>query len=165
MKNKRFIICAIFQLYLGLPSIDAQTALLSTGNNASGSGGSANYSIGQFAYQTKTGINGSVTESIQQPYEINIVSSLKDMENISLSWSIYPNPVSEFLSLNINDSNLLNNTTLTFQLFDVGGKLIQQNRISENTTIINMKKLKPCIYFLKINVDKTKNITYKIIKN
>jgi hypothetical protein len=47
-----------------------QESIKTTVSNATGSEGSASYSIGQVVYQTHTGTNGSVAEGIQQPYEI-----------------------------------------------------------------------------------------------
>jgi hypothetical protein len=42
------------------------------GGEATGSGGSVSYSVGQVVYTTNTGINGSVAQGVQQPYEFQM---------------------------------------------------------------------------------------------
>jgi hypothetical protein len=60
MKNMAKKLIIVFYL-LGLgTALRAQEALSVTGGNASGSGGSVSYTIGQVAYQTHNGTNGSV---------------------------------------------------------------------------------------------------------
>ena len=67
MRLKRLKICAVLLLGLGLTGLQAQESVNATGGDASGSGGSVSYSVGQITYQTHTGINGSVAEGVQQP--------------------------------------------------------------------------------------------------
>ena len=45
---------------------NAQDAIPATGGDATGSGGSASYTVGQIGYTTNTGTNGSVAEGVQQ---------------------------------------------------------------------------------------------------
>lgn len=87
MKYKRLKFCAVLLLGLGLAGLQAQTSVNVTGGNASGSGGSASYSVGQFVYQTHTGTSGSVSEGVQQPYEISVVTGLEEAKGINLSVS------------------------------------------------------------------------------
>jgi hypothetical protein len=61
-------------LTFSLSTIHAQEAIPAGGGNASGSGGSASYSVGQVVYTTNTGTNGSAAQGVQQPYEISVVS-------------------------------------------------------------------------------------------
>ncbi|MCF8298850.1 MAG: T9SS type A sorting domain-containing protein [Saprospiraceae bacterium] len=55
--------------------------------------------------------------------------------------------------------------TLSYQLCDINGKLIEKKKISSNETIISSINLVSGVYFLKV-IDKNKEIkTFKIIKN
>ena len=56
----------------------AQEVIPTSGGTASGSGGSASYTIGQMIYTTNNGVNGSVSQGIQQPYEISVVSGIEE---------------------------------------------------------------------------------------
>lgn len=145
--------------------LHAQEGINASGANITGANGNASYSVGQLVCSTYSGTTGSALEGVQLPFEISFISSLKDVKDISLSWSVYPNPASEFLILKLNDSNLLTGSTLIYQLLDVSGKLMLENRITDFTTRIPVQKLKSSTYFLKINQNKTEKVTYKIIKN
>jgi len=162
MKYKRLKFCAVLLLGLGLAGLQAQTSVNVTGGNASGSGGSASYSVGQFVYQTHTGTSGSVSEGVQQPYEISVVTGLEEAKGINLSVSAYPNPATDYLTLKVKDFELSN---LHFQLYDMSGKLLRSEKITGNQTSIVMSNLVPATYFVKVIQNNKEVKTFKIIKN
>jgi hypothetical protein len=155
-------------LGLGLAGLQAQESVNATGGNASGSGGSVSYSVGQVVYTTNTGANGTVAQGVQQPFEISVVTGLEEAKGINLSVTAYPNPTTDYLTLEVKDYELSN---LNFQLYDMNGKLLQSEKITGNQTSIVMSNLVPATYFVKVIV-KTQGIasqqelkTFKIIKN
>lgn len=176
MSQKRLKLCAILLLGLGLQVIQAQEAIPASGGEASGSGGSASYSVGQMIYTTNTGTNGSVAQGVQQPYEISVVTGIEEAKGINLSVSAYPNPTNDFLTLKVDASATNIIPSLSYQLFDMQGKLLETKKITGNETSIVMSNLVPATYFLKIYTegrsDRTGAIqndkkikTFKIIKN
>ena len=76
MKHKK-VKLSVLLLGLGLTT-QAQEVTTTTGGNASGSGGTVTYSVGQIVYATNTGTNGSVAQGVQQTYEISIVLGIED---------------------------------------------------------------------------------------
>lgn len=142
-------------------SVSAQESLNATGNNALGSGGSASYSIGQLIYQTHTGTNGSVSEGVQQPYEISIVTAIEIAKGVNLSVTAYPNPTTDYLTLSINELDFSN---LSFQLYDIKGKLLQNEKITDQQTSIVMSNLATAIYFVKVMQGNIEIKTFKIVK-
>lgn len=116
MRQKKLMLIAILLLGLGLIGLQAQEAVTSTGSMASGSGGTLNYSIGQVVYTTNTGTNGSVSQGVQQPYEISVVTGLKEAVEINLIVTAYPNPTIDYLTLEVKDFTL---STLRFQFYDM----------------------------------------------
>ena len=150
----------IFSFFLSTAT--AQTSINATGSNASGSGGSVSYSVGQVVYQTNTGTNGSVAEGVQQPYEITVVEAIEEAKGINLSVSAYPNPTTDYLTLEVNDFELSN---LHFQLYDLQGKLLQSEKIMGKQTSIVMSNLAPAPYFVKVVQGDKEVKTFKIIKN
>ena len=162
MKHKRLKLSALLFLGLGLTGLQAQTSVNATGGNASGSGGSASYSVGQLAYTTNTGTNGSVSEGVQQPFEISVVTGIEEAKGINLSVSAYPNPTTDYLTLEVKDVELLN---LHFQMYDMNGKLLQNEKITGNQTSIVMSNLVPATYFVKVIQGNKEFKTFKIIKN
>jgi hypothetical protein len=167
MRHKRLKISTVLLLGLGLTTLQAQEAVTATGGDAFGSGGSASYSIGQVAYQTHTGTSGSVAEGVQQPYEISTVTGIDEAKGINLSVSAYPNPTIDFLQLKVENEELKG---LFYQLYDMQGQLLQNEKITSNQTSIVMSSFLPSTYFVKVIV-KTQGIasqqevkTFKIIK-
>ncbi len=57
-------------LYLTI--LQGQSTIPTTGSTASGSGGTATYTVGQITYKTFSGTNGTVAQGVQQPYEISV---------------------------------------------------------------------------------------------
>ena len=162
MKHKRLKLSALLFLGLGLTGLQAQTSVNATGGNASGIGGSASYSVGQLAYTTNTGTNGSVSEGVQQPFEISVVTGIEEAKGINLSVTAYPNPTTDYLTLSIADFDA---SKLSYQLYDMNGKLLQNEKITGNQTSIVMSNLVPATYFVKVIQGNKEFKTFKIIKN
>ncbi len=162
MQYKRLKLSAILLLGLGLTGLQAQTSFNSTGKNTSGSDGSVSYSVGQVVYTSSTGINGSVSQGVQQPYEISVVTAIEKTKGINLSVTAYPNPTTDFLQLKIENEEIKD---LSFQLYDLQGKLLRSEKITSNQSSINMGNIISSTYFLKV-ISGNKTIKeFKIIKN
>src|SRR5690554_726866 len=162
MRHKRLKLSAVLLLGLGLTGLQAQTSVNATDGDVSGSGGSVSYSVGQVVYTTHTGTSGSVAEGVQQPYEISVVTGLEEAQSINLSVTAYPNPTTDYLTLRIDEFEISN---LSFQLYDMSGKLLQNEKITGNQTSIVMSNLLPATYFVKVIQGNKEVKTFKIIKN
>ena len=162
MRHKRLKLSAVLLLGLGLTGLQAQTSVNATGTNASGSGGTVSYSVGQVVYTTNTGASGSVAQGVQQPFEISIVTGIEEAKGINLSVSAYPNPTTDYLTLSISEFEISN---LTYQLYDISGKLLQSEKITGNQTNIVMSNLVPANYFVKVIAGNQLIKEFKIIKN
>ena len=162
MLHKKLKLCALLLLGLGLTGLQAQESINAAGGVASGSGGSANYSVGQLVYTTNTGSNGSVAQGVQQPYEISAITGIEEAKDINLTITAYPNPTTDYLTLNVKDFELSN---LNFQLYDMQGKLLRNEKITGNQTSIVMSNLVPSTYFVKVIQGNKEIKTFKIIKN
>ena len=160
MKHKNTITSVAF-LFLGLGGLHAQETVLPTGGEATGTGGTASYSVGQVVYTTATGTNGSVAQGVQQPYEISTTVGINET-TIQLELSVYPNPTTNYLQLKVDSEKLEN---LNFQLIDLQGKVIENKKVTANSTTISMEALPKAIYFLNVTKDNQVVKTFKIIKN
>jgi len=163
MKNKTLFFLAFLLSFLLSFSMNAQTShqvLSATGGDASGSGGTVAYSVGQIVYTTSTGTTGSVAQGVEQAYEIYSVGIKETSLNISLS--IFPNPTSDFLTLKVEDYN---NEALSYNLIDEQGKLILSEQITNQETQVSMSVLARGSYFINIVQSNKKIQTFKIIKN
>lgn len=160
MNPKKLKLCVLLVLGLGLPGLQAQYAILAAGSNASGIGGSISYSVGQVVYITMTGTNGSMAPGVQQPYEISV--GLDEAKGITLSCSVYPNPVFDVLTLKVEN---FNHSTLTVSLYDMNGKVLENKKLEGDATSIDMGNLAPATYFLKVTDNNKEVKIFKIIKN
>ena len=166
MKTSSIIILILINI-----SLNAQEIVSPAGGNASGSGGSVSYTLGQVSYTAIQGSNGSLVQGVQQAYIITVVSSVPEAKIITLEWMAYPNPASDYLKL-----ILLNDgypepdyNKLSYELYDLHGKLLQNNLLEGAETIISMQSFSSGTYILKITEKRDSKTlrelkTFKIIK-
>jgi hypothetical protein len=140
--------------------VHAQESVLSSSSDATGTGGTASYSVGQVVYITKTGNGGIITEGIQQPYEILFFSGIEE-KGITLECTVYPNPATSVVNLKIRDTG---NRKFSYQLTDLKGILLQTDRITGKETAIPVENLVPATYLLTILENDSPLTVYKIIK-
>ncbi|CAM3766300.1 T9SS type A sorting domain-containing protein [Flavobacterium gelidilacus] len=161
MKTKKLLTFLTIVFYLGMSNCYSQQSLTSSGGDLTGSNGSVAYSIGQIAYTTNTGSNGSVSQGVQQPYEISEVLASEDFSELVNDLIVYPNPSTDLLIINMSNRNGLE---LDYTIIDMTGKVLKSKKNIENETNIVVSDLPSSIYFLKIT-NKNKEVkTFKIIK-
>lgn len=162
MRNLKLLLPALFLFIFYNKQIFAQESVNASGKDASGTGGTVNYSVGQIVYTMHTGTNGSVAQGVQQLYEISVVTALEEAKDIVLSFLIYPNPTYDFLKLKVENYISEN---LTYLLYDISGKSIESKKIEGAEATIQMESLATGTYFLKITEGNKDIKTFKIIKN
>ena len=160
--TKLFALGVLFLFMICGSIATAQESVNATGGNASGSGGSSSYTVGQVTYQTHHGTSGTVAEGVQHPYEIWVVTSIDEAVGITLNISAYPNPTKDFLTLEIRD---FDPTGLTYQLFDMSGKILIDELITDTHTRIDMNQMVPAVYFVRVVKSSKEVKTFKVIKN
>jgi hypothetical protein len=141
-------------------NLKAQESIVASGNNFSNSSGSVSYSLGQIAYTTNTGSNGTISQGVQQPYEI---FDLSGNQNITLNFALtaYPNPTSEFLTLNYSNYT---NENANYQILNLEGKLLETNNINSTQTLIDFGKMAAGSYTIKVTLDNKELQVFKILK-
>ncbi|NLL28110.1 MAG: T9SS type A sorting domain-containing protein [Bacteroidales bacterium] len=160
MEHKRLKLSAVLLLGFGLIGVQAQTSVNASGGDASGNGGSVSYSVGQIVYTSDKGNGGTVDQGVQHAYEIFTIGI--NETDMSISLTVFPNPTTENLTLQINDYN---NEKLSYQLFDMQGKELSKEQIVAQQTLIDMSSLPTATYFLNVvNQENKKVQSFKIIK-
>ena len=159
-KNKSRPVAILMAGLLWASFAQAQESANSAGGDATGSGGTVAYSVGQVVYTSNTGSSGTVDQGVQHAYEIFTVGIKETKLNISLS--IFPNPTADNLTLQISDYN---NEKLSYQLFDMQGKHLSNGQITAQQTQIDMTGLPTATYFVNIVNQENKQVqSFKIIK-
>jgi len=155
------IYLVLLSLVIGL-NAKAQQSTNTSGGNASGTGGTVSYSVGQINYTTNTGTNGSACQGVQQPFEIFTVTSVDEAKDLNINLSAFPNPTFDNLTLKIESASSKN---LSYLLFDMNGKILATQKLEGAETKIAMNNYAAATYFIKINENNNTLKTFKIIKN
>lgn len=137
----------------------AQEATTASGGDASGSGGSTSYSVGQVVYIATAGSTGGEIQGVQQPYEI-MATGISDPA-YAVTLAAFPNPATGLLNLkvdNFSDQNLF------YSLFDIQGKLLESKAISSQQTQLDLGNLAAAEYLLTVAQNNKTIRSFKIIK-
>ena len=156
MKKFKITFLFMFALQIGY----AQETHSSSGGNASGTGGTLSYNVGQLIHTTNTSSTGSVSHGVHQAFEFQTLSN-SVLIAAQLTAVTYPNPTTDFIVLKITDTTLEN---LQYTLFDLNGKTIASKPIRTSSTEITMKNLSVGIYLLKLTKKNKPLKTFKVIK-
>ncbi|MDA8769114.1 T9SS type A sorting domain-containing protein [Winogradskyella sp.] len=154
---KKIILIVI--VLLGTQSIYSQETIPTSGGDATGSGGSSSYSVGQLVYTTNIG-GGTVSQGVQQSIELYTLSN-PDLTTVNLTAVTYPNPTSDYVVLAISDAKL---THLNYALYDLQGRIVTKGLTTQSNTQIDMQSLATGTYVLNVNQNNQKLKSFKIIK-
>jgi hypothetical protein len=159
MKMNKLII-SILTILTSMTVAIAQRAIVSNGGNATGSGGSASYSVGQIDYVSA----GLVSAGVQQPVVLIplSVTGIANSENLSLELAIYPNPSSDFVVLKLGNYT---SKLVKYNIMDIYGKILTTNT-AENDAQIPIGNFSQGQYIISICTQKDQLIkSFKLIKN
>jgi hypothetical protein len=161
MKLKSKILSILFLSFVCITVSHGQQTVPATGGNATGIGGSVSFTVGQIICTTLSGTNGTVTQGVQQPYEISVVTAIENAKGINLECAVYPNPTRGLVKLIIESIDFEN---LRFRLFDLNGILLQDKKVESRETEISLDNLSSSVYFLKVIKNNLEVKVFKIIK-
>jgi hypothetical protein len=159
MKRKVYFFIFIFSLSCG--SLKAQQVISSAGTSATGTGVQLSWTIGEPVVETFTGTSAVLTQGFHQSRLT--VTSVDPTLFPEMDLSIYPNPVSTSLKLQISGDRLQN---LNYMLFNMEGKAILAKDIESSSELIKMELFSPGTYLLKVFRDDNIPLkTFKVIKD
>jgi hypothetical protein len=161
MKKYHLLFTFLFLLSLSLTKLNAQVSINASGGSIKGKEGSLDYSAGQLVYETANGTSGTITEGVQQPYEIFVVTGIDRVEEKDLTVSAYPNPTHKVLTLEVED---FQPSLFKYHIYNTEGKLIRSEKITDTKSTISMSKLVASTYFVKVARKNKILKTFKIIK-
>jgi len=139
----------------------AQESVNTSGSIATGSGGTASYTVGQVAYTSSLGSNGSVSAGVQQAYTITATTGV-DETNFNLEASVYPNPTTDLLVLSVNELK----EDFKYQVLDMAGKLLINGKLTNTQTQLDFSSYAAGSYYVNIISNQNQNMkTFQVIKN
>ena len=157
---KNVVILLLILSFFKVSFLFSQQASVVAGGLATGSGGTVSYSIGHTIFTVITGANGNIAQGVQQPFEISfVIVGVEEIVNPIINWVAFPNPTKDIVKLKTDKIE-----NQFFQLVNLKGEILIDQKIVSVETVINMKDYPPATYLLKV-FDKTQNLkTVKIIK-
>lgn len=159
----RKILFSLSLIVMTVTFAQSQNGFVSIGGNDSGVGGSLSHSMGQLVYVSNNSINGSVSNGVQQSYEVyESTDSLNIYPNIRIDLKVYPNPTISNVILSIGK---MSSEYLEYQLYDLNGRLLLSEKIQTQKATIPMENLQMATYFLIVTFNSLPIKTFKIIKN
>ena len=140
-------------------SAQAQNAIVPTGGTASGNGGTVTYTVGQIAVQTNSDGTTSLSEGVQQPFEISVVG-VDNRPDITLTAKLYPNPTLSTCNLQCESWTDLDEV----RIYDTNGKYLFRKKIEGSLTEMDFSSYAPGTYFVNVYSDKQTLKTFKVVK-
>ena len=158
---KHHILSVLYFISMAILSNGAlgQKGPVSSGGLAQGSSGTVTYSIGQIDYQSFSGVNGSVHEGLQQPFEFYEVGISES--NSFPEIALFPNPATNEFTIEVSDMI----GQLNYQLHDAKGGILKEGLLDSKRTTVEIAEFPSSAYLLNIIAPDKKFKTYKVIKN
>lgn len=138
----------------------SQHSIISSGGQASGTGGSVTYTIGLTTFSAFSGIGGTLNTGLHHPFEISVITNIAET-GLELPAEIFPNPSTHGVILKIHKPI---EEGISFVLYDFTGRILLEESISETESYIPMGSYTSGHYFLKV-VSKFNQVKlFKVIK-
>ena len=154
----QIIFSSLFFVMFGITTF-AQSDIVPVGGTATGNGGTVTYTIGQIAVQSYGDGGTSISEGVQQPYEIQTIG-IENYPGITLNAMVYPNPTSSNLQLAISNEKFEGEV----KVFDTNGKYLFSKKIEGETTVIPMSDLATGTYFVNVLNGTQVLKSFKVVK-
>jgi len=77
----------------------------------------------------------------------NLINSVAEQISENYTFSLYPNPASDIITFNIDNTN---NADLTFNIYNIIGTLVKSEKLKQDNGQINIGYLNSGIYFVEI---------------
>ncbi len=151
---------ALLFLLLSSGTLRAQQVVLPAGGEATGSGGTVSWSVGQVAYTTNGSSGGTLTQGVQQPYEV-IATSLVQHPDGGLMATAFPNPTSSLITVHVNGQVEKGR----YSLVDGLGQVVLAKKLTGSETFIEMDGLANGAYTLQLTADDKPIGTFRILKH
>lgn len=137
----------------------AQNAVVPVGGTASGNGGTVTYTVGQIAVQTNSVGTASISEGVQQPYEISVVG-VDEYPSITLNAVLFPNPTQGNVQLTIDNLQFEGEV----KIFDLNGKFLFSKKIEGEKTALDLSRYAPATYYVNVYSGKKMLKSFKVVK-
>jgi hypothetical protein len=155
------ILLFFFFIISTVTSSHSQNSLVISGGEATGTGGIVSYSIGQLVYSVYSDNDFTITEGVQQPYEISIETDIATPLIDTVKLHVYPNPASGYITLEKMD---LQPHSYSYRLTGPDGKVLNEGVVRDKKTVLWILDFPPGIYILSVYRGAYETQSFTIIK-
>jgi hypothetical protein len=149
----------IFIFLLSAGAMPAQQVVTTAGDFNSNTSGSLSWTLGECVIATYTGTNVVLNQGFQQSKLT--VTAIKEFSENSLAISIYPNPTNDFVLIKGTPESV---KSLRYMLFDLNGKLLAEQKVTDSETKISFNNLLTGTYLLRLIRNDQEVQVFKIVK-
>jgi hypothetical protein len=157
------IVAMLITMLSVLSVTQGQNEVSTAGGDGTGTGGTTAFTIGQVAYTNVHDEDGTINLGVQQP-NLFLTVGVEETQ-ITFNASVFPNPASDQASLLLDGKDFASwGEGLTYRLYDMDGKLLEQKPIESVITSIPMHHLSGELYVLQITRNNVEIKSFKIFK-
>jgi len=147
-------------LLLSTQLVLAQESVNASGGDLTGSNGTVAYSVGQPFYNINgTSNSATVSEGVQQPFDLTV--GVDEISGIDITMAVYPNPAYDVVNLTTDTWK----ESLSLRLMDATGKLLSEQKITQEETQISVVDLPVGTYYLEVFLESNRFKTITLIKH
>lgn len=159
--NNKLTLLVIGLSFIGYTDGLGQTSVNAAGGEASVTGSSsASFTIGETVFTDPSGDEEVSSHGVQQSYEI--LTGIDELASVELLLNLFPNPASSTVTLSISEPNV---TDFRYRMYDLNGKLLLENRVQADLTLIPIERYPDATYLLEVLLDSRPVKSFTIIKN
>ena len=154
LKNQHTMKTIIPIILFLLPLFLSGQEVIATGGDVhQGSTHSISYTIGETVIETEVSAEYQATQGFQQGW-IDIVDDLDEINLEEITINLYPNPVGHILHISMSEIA----SGQRIELYDIKGKLLQEVRIEDTLTEMDMEQYSNGTYLLRLFSDKDRSM-------
>ena len=104
----------------------------------------------ELSVYSSTNVNYSVFAARYEAHFVSFTNGINE-NSIKNNLSLFPNPATNSLTLNLSQLKMLQNTSVS--VYDIQGKLLLHQSITQPLTELNITQFAKGIYIVKVNSD------------
>ena len=143
-----------------VPPAVTPNVITTAGNYDTNATNKLSWTIGEPIIETISNTANQLTQGIQQGFW-DITTVVDNTEN-RIKITLYPNPATDYVNLEVP---IQENQVFSYQLYDLYGKCLQNDKITSTITKINLNTYPVTLYILNvISPDKKLLKSFKLLK-
>ena len=160
MKRLFFLVIGIIMTNLAISQTASPELVSSAGDSFNNTSYQLDWSIGECITATHSAGSYVITQGFHQ--NSYVVTSVKDLAT-DINISVYPNPTSDFISLNF--AKVSNFGKVSYLVTDFSGRVLQTENFTDDIEQINFSNYAEGTYFISVTENNQLIKSFKIIKN